>query len=105
MDNDLTPIEINISTKQIDESFMTMFGTAVKMLLQKMFGVYTPPIKLKGKKSDLDAFANTLVKEKSYMETFQENGLDSPKTYRSKAKLDSAVSKFERKTGLKWPFE
>lgn len=106
MDNDLSPIEIDLTNgDKLDESFLTMFGTAVKMLLQRMFGASGPPVKIKGKKSDVEAFTKALTREKSYMETFQQSGLDSPKTYRSKAKLDQAVGKFERTTGLKWPFK
>lgn len=104
MDNE-KDIEINLSSKQLDESFLTMFGTAVKMLLQKMFGANMPNVKIRGKKSDVEAFSRALTKEKQYMETFRDYGLDNPKTYRSKAQLDGAVSKFERKTGLKWPFK
>jgi len=99
------PIVLNLSTKEVNESFMTMFGTAAKMLLQRMFGAHVPDVKIKGKKSDVSAFADALVKEKQYMETFHAYGLDNPRTYRSKGKLDSAVAKFTRKTGLKWPFK
>jgi len=102
----MVPMEINVSQGgQLDESFVSMFGTAVKMLLQRMFGAHAPPVKISGKKSDVSSFASALSKEKKYMETFRDYGLDNPKTYRSKAQLKTAVSKFERKTGLEWPFQ
>ena len=43
--------------------------------------------------------------EKRYMSSWKSNGLDSPITYKNKSKLNSAIAKFERSTGLKWPFK
>lgn len=98
-------IEINVSPETIDESFLAMFGGAVKSILRGMFGKGMPNVKIKGKKSDVKSFADTLNSEKKYMDTYIKYGLDSPRTYRNKGKLQRAVSKFERKTGLKWPLE
>lgn len=98
-------IEINVSPETIDESFLSMFGGAVKGILRGMFGGAMPNVKIRGKKSDVKSFANTLQSEKSYMDSYIKYGLNSPRTYRNKGKLESAISKFERKTGLKWPLE
>ena len=32
-------------------------------------------------------------------------GLDDPRTYKSKTKLDKAIKDFEKTTGLVWPFK
>ena len=105
MNNEITPLEIDLSSNRVDEYLTTMFATAVKTVLQGLFGAKIPPVKIKGNRADIKAFTDTIHKEKSYMETFQQHGLDNPQTYRSKAKLDSSVSKFERTTGLTWPFK
>jgi hypothetical protein len=101
-------IEIDLGVvrnETLNESFLEMFGTAIKMTLERMFGRNTSSILVRGTKSEVNSFANVLSKEKSYIETAQKYGLDKPQTYKSKAKLDTAAQKFERDTGLKWPFK
>ena len=39
------------------------------------------------------------------MNAFVKYGLNDPRTFNSKWELDTAVQKFERATGLKWPFK
>jgi len=39
------------------------------------------------------------------MQAISQSGLDNPKTRRNAAELSKAVRKFERRTGLKWPFK
>jgi len=91
---------------ELNESWLTMFGSAIKLVLQRMFGEDIGiPIQIKGSPSDVAAFANTVKNEKRYMEALRDYGLNNPRTYRSKAQLVSSVSKFERATGLKWPFK
>jgi hypothetical protein len=108
MDGELQPIVINLDEmkqNKLNESFLVMFGTAIKAILSRMFGGPSIPVSVKGSKSDIAAFAAALAGERAYMQSFLNNGLDNPNTYRNKWKLDSAVAKFERKTGLKWPFK
>jgi hypothetical protein len=38
------------------------------------------------------------------MTAYKEYGLNDPRTYKSKFKLNKSVRDFERKTKLKWPF-
>ena len=90
----------------LDESWLRMFGFWTKLILRKMFGEDLGiPVKLKGKKRDVESFYKALVKEKTYLKTYKKYGLDDPRTYKTRYKLESAVSDFERKTGLKWPFK
>lgn len=97
---------IDFNNKQMNESWFNYFGTAVKYILKKMFGYQDlPNFIIKGKKSDVQAFTSALTKEKKYMDTYMKHGLNSPQTIKNKSKLKSAVSKFERTTGLKWPFK
>jgi hypothetical protein len=107
--SDLTSRVIDLTAAkrgEINESWLTMFGSAIKLVLQRMFGNDIGiPIQVKGSPNDVAAFANTVQREKKYMEALRDYGLNNPRTYRSKAELQSSITKFERATGLKWPFK
>lgn len=105
--DDIQIIDLGMNRKgKLDESFLRMFGTAVKGILKKMFGSGNRvPFKFKGNKDELNSFASAINNEKKYIDAFMRYGLDDPKTLKRKGKLDSAVKKFTRKTGIKWPFD
>ena len=106
--DELSPIVIDLNKlkeDEIDESFLRMFGWGVKRLLKAIFGDISIPVNLKGNPSDVKSFLSTLGAEKSYINDFKRFGLDDPRTYRSKSSLNGAVGKFERGTGIKWPFK
>ena len=108
MDQEIQEIEIDLSANakgQVNESFLRMFGAGIKMIMNAMFGGSRVPVPVKGTQSQVKDFARVLGKEKSYLEKYKKFGLDSPQTYKSRYALDSAVKKFERGTGLKWPFK
>ena len=94
-----------IRSKQLDESFLTMFGGWVEWLLGKMFGTGHIPGKIVGTKSEISSFAAAMGSEKRYIETAKRYGLNHPTTYKNKAKLDRAAKGFEKETGIKWPFK
>jgi len=97
--------EIIIDLNSLNESFVTAMGARIKMLLSAMFlGSYIP-VKIRGTKTQFDRFAKTLGAEKKYISAFNQYGLDNPATYKSKYKLDGAVGRFEKDTGLIWPFK
>jgi len=105
-EKDLAPITIDLThCNTLNESWLHMFGTGVKTILGAMFGGISLPVYVKGHKSDVSSFAKTLGSEKRYLEAAAQFGLDDPQTFRSKARLDSAIKNFERKTGIEWPFE
>ena len=106
---DLTPIVIDFSKARdaegkLDESWMLMFGGLLRWLMPSLYKGSLLPLKLKGSQAEVESFANVLSKERRYLESWKDNGLDSPVTYKNKGVLDSAISKFQRVTGLKWPF-
>ena len=106
--DELSPIVIDLNKLKgddIDESFLRMFGWGVKKLLKAVFGDISIPVHLKGNPADVRSFISALGAEKSYISDFKKFGLNNPRTYGSKATLDSAVKKFERGTGIKWPFK
>ena len=105
---DLAPIVIDLGVArrgELDESFLTMFGGAIKMIMSRMFGGSAVPVKIKGNKSEINSFAKAMDREKKYMKTAAKYGLNNPRTYKDKFKLRKSVSSFERKTGIKWPFK
>tara|TARA_Y100000593_G_C4188256_1_gene275518 strand:- start:7 stop:330 length:324 start_codon:yes stop_codon:yes gene_type:complete len=104
----LTPIIIDLDKakeNKLDESFLTMFGFAVKKLLKAVLGDISLPVHLKGNPTDVRSFVSALGAEKKYIQDYKNFGLNSPRTYRSRSALNSAVTGFERKTGIKWPFK
>ncbi len=110
-EDNLAPIVLDLNARkkgEISESFLTMLGYGIKLILQRMFWKETgipSNIKVKGTPSQVSAFSSAITREKKYLDAISEFGLNDAKTYKSKALLDGAVRKFERKTGLKWPFK
>jgi hypothetical protein len=108
MDQELQEIEIDLNAAakgNVNESYLRMFGWAIKSIMNSMFGGSRIPVTVKGSQSQVRDFARVLGREKKYLENYKKFGLDNPQTYKSRYSLDSAVKKFERGTGLKWPFK
>jgi len=104
----LTTIEIDLGAsrkKQLDESFLRLFGWAVQKILKRMFGGEEIPVSIRGSSSEVKSFARTLDREKRYMDAYLKYGLGNSETYDKKYALDAAVKQFEQTTGLKWPFK
>ena len=95
---------IELNNKTLDESFLRSFGWLVQKALERMFGSNGSPIQLRGTKSQIRTFSNAISSEKRYMDALSQHGLDSPHTFRNKSSLEQAINKFERATGIKWPF-
>ena len=111
-DSELVPVIINLNAsreEKLNESFLTMFGSAVESLLAQMIGgsvIDTPSSAvIRGTPSQVAAFGDTLSKEKKYMQVFQKHGLNNPQSFRSRHELERSVANFERETGIKWPFK
>lgn len=105
---DMVPYVIDLGASRrgnLDESFLTMFGGAVEMMLKRMFGGSSVPVMIKGTKNQVDSFGRALSGEKKYLEAAKKYGLDDPRTFKNKGKLDKSIAEFERETGLKWPFK
>ena len=110
-EDELTPAVIDLTNgNKLDESFLRMFGFWTKKILQHMFGgtgssIDVSKFQVKGNKSDVESFAKAIGSEKKYMDSLRQHGLDNPKTFKDKSKLERATKDFTRKTGLKWPFK
>ena len=109
-EDQILEVEIDLEElkkNSLNESFLAMFGSSIKLLLDRMFGPPQsyPSYNIKGSRSDVQSFARALGNEKNYLEAVKKYGLDDPKTFKSKTALDKAVKGFEKETGLKWPFK
>ena len=108
-DKELQTIEIDLTIAkdgEISESFLRMFGSNVKWLMQAMFGSNSAlPVKVKGNKQQISDFARAMGGEKKYIKTAAKYGLDDPRAYKDKFGLRQKIRKFESSTGLKWPFK
>ena len=106
---ELTPVIIDLEelkSGQLEEfNVLQSMGSAIKLILGQMFGGSAIPVSVKGSRGDVKAFAKTLGREKRYMQAYRDYGLNDPRTYKSKFKLNKSVREFERKTKLKWPFK
>ena len=98
-------IDLEVNDDEINESFLRMFGAGVELLLKRMFGLNEVPFTFRGSKSKLDNFIDAMKFEKEYIKQFGTFGLNNPKTWESKYELNKAVQKFEKSTGIKWPFK
>ena len=91
---------------ELRESFLSGFGYMIKSLLGSIFGPNEPPsTRIVGRPHEIRAFAQTLSDEGRYLKVLQKYDLDHPSTHKNKAKLKGSVKKFERATGVKWPFK
>jgi len=97
--------EIVIDFNLITESYLNMFAADVRLLLNVLFTGSYFPVRVRGSKSEVSAFTRALAGEKRYITSLHQYGLNNPKTYRDKFKLDAAVKSFEAETGLRWPFK
>lgn len=96
---------IDLSQKTLDESWLRMFGTGISAILNAMFSGTSIPVSIKGSQQEIQAFAKTLSREKKYLETYKNLGLDNAETYKNKLNLNKAVKEFTKTTGLPWPFK
>ena len=102
----MEPITIDLAEyKVLKEMTYRTFGKKMKNILSAMFGNQSVPMTVKGSKREVDSFMAALVSEKKYMSAYLSHGLNDPRTMRDKAKLSNSVKKFERETGIKWPFK
>ena len=107
-DNDIAPIEIDLGMAnrgEVTESWLRMLGFGIESIMKAMFGGSAVPVRVKGSKREVSSFAKALSREKKYMQSAAKYGLNDPRTYKNKFKLNKSLSQFERTTGLKWPFK
>ena len=87
----------------IYENILNVFAAWIQYLLSKMFKGRRIPVRVRGTRIEVERFTDALVNEKKYMDLIKKYGLDDPMTYKQKARLDMAIKKFERESGIVWP--
>ena len=103
-----TPIEIDLNALkagEMSEDVTRMLGNKIKWIIQRMFGGSAVPIKIKGSRRDVAAFARTIGREKDFLQNFMKFGMDSNRTKVNKYKLDAAIRDLKKLTGISWPFK
>jgi hypothetical protein len=107
-ENDLVPLEVDLGLSrrgELEEGPLRIFGNVVKIILNRMFGGSSQPVRVRGTKREINSFTQTLGREKRYMDSYIRNGLDDPRTLSNRHSLEKAVRSFESETGLKWPLK
>ena len=93
----------------VTEGAYTQFGALVKMWMRNLMGGKSfstmARYRLTGSKVDISSFINVMGNQKTFIKSAARFGLSDPKTYMNKFKLKSAISRFERQTGIQWPFK
>ena len=107
-ENELVEIHIDLGAArkgQVTESWLGMMGGGIKAIMNRMFTGSGPPVRISGSRGEVNAFQKAIGSEKKYIETAAKYGLDDPRTYKNKFALRQNINKFERATGITWPFK
>ena len=96
-------IDLDVNKNQINESFLAQFGTAIELILKRMFGLNGLNFNVRGTRSNIRDFTDAVAKESIHMKALLRHGLDNPSAFRTKTDLERAIRKFETSTGIKWP--
>ena len=111
-------INIDLTNKTLNESFLKMWGYWNKKLLKYIYGDDVNVVanlneengdslefSIKGEYEDVKAYAMALKAESDYLKAYIDNGKESPKTQAAKSEANEASKIFVNKTGLPWPFK
>tara|TARA_R100000005_G_C4947205_1_gene169226 strand:- start:394 stop:747 length:354 start_codon:yes stop_codon:yes gene_type:complete len=112
---------IDLTKKHLlKETHWETLGSWTKTLLKFMYGddvkvvanvnedeevVKGPKFVIRGKHRDVKSYADAIVREKDYLDAYAQYGKDHLQTEKARDRLNIAVEKFERTTGLLWPFK
>ena len=97
--------QITIDLSQLNESFMLGVAAKIERLLNVLLTGSYFPINSRGTSKQVDRFLKALAAEKKFVTSFNQYGLNNPRTYKSRYQLETAIKSFEKDTGLKWPFK
>jgi hypothetical protein len=107
---------VKLKSGQLNESSIAQWAADVRYILRHVLAKpifpkleeqeeqeEQPKVVIKGSKEDLQAFADTINKEKAYALEYLESGFGSPELSDIKLELEKTIHNFEQTTGLKWP--
>jgi hypothetical protein len=95
--------QIIIDLDELNESNLMLMGANIRYMLDAMFSGAPINALIRGDKRKVKAFGQALSSEKRYMDAYIRYGLADARTHRNKYQLQSAITSFERATGLNWP--
>ena len=101
-------IVIDLSDTSLTEHLDSYSAFALdvrKLLLDLSLAGLGTPATIRGTQQQIDSFFRALKNEKRYMDAYIKHGLGDSRTLMGKRDLDRAVGRFERETGLRWPFK
>jgi hypothetical protein len=106
-----TSEELILDFSKLDEGPIVRQREKLKRALMQFLGfddyfrLFPQVGKIRGTSSQVSSFRNAAMGEKQYMKAVEKHGLNNPKTFSSKSRLNTAIRNFERETGMKWPIQ
>tara|TARA_Y100000296_G_C5136226_1_gene238341 strand:+ start:723 stop:1049 length:327 start_codon:yes stop_codon:yes gene_type:complete len=98
-------IDLGVARREeLTENYLAQLGAQLEYALKQMFAGTGGSMKVRGTRSEIEAFKRALGSERNYLDSYMRSGLNDPRTIGSRHKLAKSVMDFERATGLKWPF-
>jgi len=97
--------ENSYNSDELNESWLATFGEWIKWFVKNSKLNENKNIKLKGTKSQIDAFINALKEERKFFLLAQKEGFVSKSLIEQEKKTIEAVKKFEQETNIPWPIE
>lgn len=105
-DNQEIFIDLTIGTTLEEGYVYSDFSQKVNSLLLGLsYAGIDLPVRIRGSQNQVDSFFQALKNEKKYMDSYVNNGLNDSRTLGIRHRLMRAVEKFEKETGLRWPFK
>ena len=110
MNDELVRTVIDLNAKATPElaegGYYSQFSLKVNdALLGLYYAGISQPLSLKGTPTQIESFTKALSREKKYMDSYLENGLNDSRTLNNRHNLMDAVKRFEQETGLRWPYK
>lgn len=97
--------KIVIDLNSVNESTLIAMGAHLRLVLNALFTGEYFPVSVRGTQSQVDSFIKTLAREKRYLSSLSQYGLNNPKVFKDKYRLEKSIKSFEKDTGLVWPFK
>jgi len=108
VEQELVPVVIDLGAKRkgnIDESALTQLGAQLGYALKQIMVGAKPFMSVKGTPQEIEALMATFGMERRHVENILQYGPDSPQARNSLRGLSRHATRFEQRTGLKWPFK
>ena len=101
--DELITVDLGVKRRGLlTESWLAMFGGWVEALVKGMGG---GNMALRGKRPEVEAFLDTLAREREYANIAAKHGLTDPSVLNNKLQLMKSIENFERETGIIWPIK